>query len=63
MTGVASVKARQQSIVSSQSALDATKAGYDVGTRDLVDLLRASRISFAPSAIMPMRCTRMWWVA
>lgn len=46
MTGVASVKARQQSIVSSQSALDATKAGYDVGTRDLVDLLRAQQNLF-----------------
>lgn len=45
-TGVASVKARQQSIVSSQSALDATKAGYDVGTRDLVDLLRAQQNLF-----------------
>jgi outer membrane protein len=46
MTGVAGVKARQQSIVSSQSALDATKAGYDVGTRDLVDLLRAQQNLF-----------------
>jgi outer membrane protein len=46
LTGVSTVKARQQSIVSSQSALDATKAGYDVGTRDLVDLLRAQQSLF-----------------
>ncbi|MEY4589582.1 MAG: hypothetical protein RL497_1658 [Pseudomonadota bacterium] len=45
-TGVASVKARQQAIVSSKSALDAIKAGYEVGTRDLVDLLRAQQNVF-----------------
>lgn len=43
VTGAASVKARAQAITSSQSALDATQAGYEVGTRDLVDVLNAQR--------------------
>ncbi len=43
LTGVATVKARKQAITSSKSALEATQAGYDVGTRDLVDVLQAQR--------------------
>lgn len=46
VTGAASVKARAQAITSSQSALDATQAGYEVGTRDLVDVLNAQRNLF-----------------
>ena len=42
-TGAARVKARQRAIVSSTSALDATQAGYDAGTRNIVDLLNAQR--------------------
>ena len=42
-TGVATVQARRQAIVSNNSAFKATKAGYDVGTRDLVDVLNAQR--------------------
>lgn len=42
-TSVTTVKARAQAIVSNQSALEATQAGYDVGTRDLVDVLNAQR--------------------
>ncbi|GAB1255798.1 TolC family outer membrane protein [Aurantivibrio plasticivorans] len=42
-TSVATVRARQQAIVSSQSALEATQAGYEVGTRTLVDLLLSQR--------------------
>ncbi len=38
---VSRVMARQQSIVSSRSALDATQAGYEVGTRNIVDVLNA----------------------
>ncbi|HET8711669.1 MAG TPA: TolC family outer membrane protein, partial [Spongiibacteraceae bacterium] len=34
-TDVQRVKAREQSIISAQSALDATKAGYEVGTRNI----------------------------
>lgn len=47
ITAVANVKARKQAIVSSQSALEATQAGYDVGTRDLVDVLNAQRALYA----------------
>ena len=39
-------KARQQAIVSAQSALDATTAGYEVGTRNVVDVLNAQRILY-----------------
>lgn len=41
LTSVAAVNARQLAITSNQSALDATQAGYEVGTRDLVDVLNA----------------------
>ena len=47
LTGVSTVKARQQAVTSSKSALDATQAGYDVGTRNLVELLQAERALFA----------------
>lgn len=47
VTDVARVRARQQAIVSSQSALDATQAGYEVGTRNIVDVLQAQRNLFA----------------
>ena len=40
------VAARKQSIVSSQSALDATQAGYEVGTRNVVDVLNAQNTLF-----------------
>jgi len=46
-TDVQTVAARQQSIVSSQTALDATEAGYSVGTRNIVDVLQAERALFA----------------
>lgn len=36
---VARVKARRQAVISSKSALDATRAGYEVGTRNIVDVL------------------------
>ncbi len=47
VTGVATVKARKQATTSNQSALDATQSGYEVGTRDLVDVLNAQRNLFA----------------
>ena len=43
---VARVNARRLSIVSSQSALDATQAGYEVGTRNVVDVLNAQNTLF-----------------
>lgn len=41
------VAARSQAIVSSKSALDATQAGYEVGTRNVVDVLNAQNTLFA----------------
>lgn len=41
--GVSQVYARRQAIISSESALEATQAGYEVGTRNLVELLLAQR--------------------
>ncbi len=43
VTDVAQVKARKQTTVSTRSALEATQAGYEVGTRNLVDVLVAQR--------------------
>ena len=40
-TDVARVKARLKAIRSSQSALEATQTGYEVGTRNIVDVLQA----------------------
>lgn len=45
-TGISQVKALQQSIVSAESALEATQAGFDVGTRTIVDVLVAQRNLF-----------------
>ncbi len=39
VTDSARVKARRQAITSAESALEATQAGYDVGTRNIVDVL------------------------
>ncbi|MBT8139244.1 MAG: TolC family outer membrane protein [Gammaproteobacteria bacterium] len=39
----ARVQARKRAITSAQSALDATEAGYEAGTRNIVDLLNAQR--------------------
>ncbi|MFT6915573.1 MAG: outer membrane protein [Motiliproteus sp.] len=43
MTDVESVAARKQSIVSTETALEAISAGYSVGTRNIVDVLQAER--------------------
>ncbi len=45
-TDVERVKARKQAIVSAQSALDATTAGYEVGTRNVVDVLNAQQLLY-----------------
>lgn len=42
----AQVKAQKQAIRSAQSALEATQAGYDVGTRNIVELLDAQSTFF-----------------
>jgi outer membrane protein len=43
---VATTKARRQSIVSSRSAFEATQAGYEVGTRNIVDVLNVQQSLF-----------------
>ena len=43
---VATVKARQLAIVSSKSAYEATQAGYEVGTRNIVDVLNVQQNLF-----------------
>ena len=44
ISDVSRVKARAQAIKSSSSALDATQAGYEVGTRNVVDVLNAQNV-------------------
>jgi outer membrane protein len=44
ISGIARVQALRQALESSQTALKATEAGYDVGTRTAVDVLNARRI-------------------
>ncbi len=46
MSDAARVAARKQSIKSAQSALDATEAGYEVGTRNIVDVLNAQNLLY-----------------
>jgi len=45
-TDVLRVKARQAALKSSESALEATEGGYQVGTRNIVDVLQAQNSSF-----------------
>jgi len=47
VSDVSRIKARKQAIVSSQSSLDATQAGYEVGTRNVVDVLNAQNTLFS----------------
>lgn len=47
VSNVSRVAARRQAIISSKSALDATQAGYEVGTRNVVDVLNAQNTLFA----------------
>lgn len=46
-TDVEQVQALKQAIISSQSAVEATEIGYDVGTRNIVDVLDAQRYLYA----------------
>ena len=46
-TDVEQVQARKQAIISGQSAVEATEIGYDVGTRNIVDVLDAQRQLYA----------------
>ena len=47
VSDVSRIAARKQSIISSKSSLDATQAGYEVGTRNVVDVLNAQNILFS----------------
>jgi len=42
-TGISQVEARKQALASAQTALEATQAGFEVGTRTIVDVLNAQR--------------------
>jgi outer membrane protein len=42
-TDIEQVQARKQSIISNQSAVDETEIGYQVGTRNIIDVLDAQR--------------------
>jgi outer membrane protein len=46
VAGIASVEARRQALVSAQSALEATQAGFEVGTRTIVDVLLSQQQLF-----------------
>jgi outer membrane protein len=46
IAGISEVEATKQAVVSAQSSLDATEAGFDVGTRTIVDVLIAQQTLF-----------------
>ena len=46
ITNIARIKARTQATKSAESALQATQAGYEVGTRNIIDVLLAQRTVF-----------------
>jgi len=46
LAGISRVKALKQAVVSQQSALDATQAGFEVGTRTTVDVLNARTLLY-----------------
>ena len=46
MSGISQIKALQQAVVSSEVALDATRAGFEVGTRTAVDVVQSERALF-----------------
>lgn len=43
VASISSINANEQAVVSAKSALDATEAGYEVGTRTIVDVLNSTR--------------------
>lgn len=46
LTQIQQVAARKQAITSAQSALEAIEAGYNVGTRNIVDVLNAQKLLY-----------------
>ena len=47
VTLVANVNAQEQAVISATSALEATQVGYQVGTRNVVDLLQAEKTLYS----------------
>jgi outer membrane protein len=47
VAGMSEIEARKQAVVSAQSALEATQAGFEVGTRTIVDVLLSQQQLFA----------------
>jgi outer membrane protein len=47
LSDVARTRARAQAVTSTRSALDAAEVGYEVGTRNVVDVLRAQQDHFS----------------
>ncbi|MDP5041465.1 MAG: TolC family protein, partial [Paraglaciecola sp.] len=43
---ISRIKAFEQAVISAESALKATEAGFDVGTRTIVDVLNSTRNLF-----------------
>lgn len=46
VAGISSIEARRQALLSAQSALEATQAGFEVGTRTIVDVLLSQQLLF-----------------
>lgn len=46
VAGISGVEARRQALISAQSALEATQAGFEVGTRTIVDVLLSQQLLF-----------------
>ena len=44
--GISEIEARKQAVVSARSALEATEAGFEVGTRTIVDVLLSQQVLF-----------------
>lgn len=46
IAGISEVEARRQAVISAKSALDATQAGFEVGTRNIIDVLNSQQQLF-----------------
>jgi outer membrane protein len=47
ITLISTIKAQEQAVISAESALKATEAGFEVGTRTIVDVLDSTRALFS----------------
>ena len=46
MSGISQIRALEQAVISSEVALEATRAGFEVGTRTAVDVVQSERATF-----------------